>query len=1121
MIVDLGVESHPHLAGHRVQGVVVLPGSAYLDLVLRAAVEAIGERPFVVEHIRFERAFVLPARGTRALDVTVAQNSDGDWECTATGVATGIRHATARFGHGSPDGPPDRIVRSGGVEINGDELYARMAAAGNDFGPEFRGVRRCRTGDGWAVGELRAGHGSLDAAMQVLCAATFSAATDATPLVLAGVDRVRLHDRPGRRVFAVLCGDLVGDVLIVDDEGCPAVELTGVRLRALPSATTTVGVAATFAARPLSDALSFWFDLIGTPATIEFAPDGQVFQQLLDPAGLLATNTDGVNVVLVRPHDLIRAPDLGEIAQVLPYEAEYLYDEIFVRQVYARHGVDLPDGACVFDVGANIGMFTLWAQGRCPDARIFAFEPAPEVFEVLRSNVGGKATLFDCGLGAQDGERLFTFYPNSTVFSGFAADPARDGTAVETVVRNVLRTSVSDEKVEPLVDRFTRDRLESETQLRPMRTISGVITEHAVDCVDLLKIDAEHGEVDVLRGIDDEHWPRIRQVVAEVHDASDTVRELLEQHGFEVVVDDHDELLRGTGFVHVYARRPGAEPALDPGCADLVSAFETFGRPCIVVLFAPAGDSRFAGELAALPNTSVITVDGVPSRGAVPYTRDFYTELATRIVRRHLALSHAPAKVLALDCDNTLWTGVCGEGGVHVDEYRRALQEFVVAEQEAGTLICLCSKNAPADVHDVFAHRTDMPLALRHVIAQRIGWTAKSVGLTEIAEELGIALSDVVLLDDDPVECAEVRANVPGVLTLRVPSDPARIPAFLERIWVFDRIEVTDEDRVRTERYRQERRRGAWRAESMSFASFISGLDLRVSISPCREADRPRVTQLIGRVAQFTTGVVSDWQACSPPNHSRAVRVEDRFGDYGLVGLIAAGPADGVLTVDAFLLSCRALGRGVEHRMLAALGDLAREHGYDGIAFPFWSTGRNEPARRFLESVAGPLRDGVFTMSAEVAARAVFTPPESEPVLWSAPAAPGRTDREAYRHIAELESVPDAVDARLTRKRPTLRTAFAGPDDEIERTLAGVWQRVLGIEEVGVDDNFFELGGTSLRAAQVIAELSDLVGAAMPDIGVFEGSTIRALAALIREPDTSGVTGRSRGERRRARQRVR
>lgn len=207
--------------------------------------------------------------------------------------------------------------------------------------------------------------------------------------------------------------------------------------------------------------------------------------------------------------------------------------------------------------------------------------------------------------------------------------------------------------------------------------------------------------------------------------------------------------------------------------------------------------------------------------------------------------------------------------------------------------------------------------------------------------------------------------------------------------------------------------------------------------------------------------------------------------------------------------------------MLAALGDLAREHGYDGIAFPFWSTGRNEPARRFLESVAGPLRDGVFTMSAEVAARAVFTPPESEPVLWSAPAAPGRTDREAYRHIAELESVPDAVDARLTRKRPTLRTAFAGPDDEIERTLAGVWQRVLGIEEVGVDDNFFELGGTSLRAAQVIAELSDLVGAAMPDIGVFEGSTIRALAALIREPDTSGVTGRSRGERRRARQRVR
>src|SRR5204862_8045406 len=108
--------------------------------------------------------------------------------------------------------------------------------------------------------------------------------------------------------------------------------------------------------------------------------------------------------------------------------------------------------------------------------------------------------------------------------------------------------------------------------------------------------------------------------------------------------------------------------------------------------------------------------------------------------------------VLALDCDNTLWDGVCGEDGIHgvkISESRRYLQSLAVRLSEAGVLIAICSKNNDADVWELFAARNDMILKKEHITASKINWEPKSRNLRALAAELNLGLESFIFVDDD------------------------------------------------------------------------------------------------------------------------------------------------------------------------------------------------------------------------------------------------------------------------------------------------------------------------------------------------------------------------------------
>jgi len=482
--------------------------------------------------------------------------------------------------------------------------------------------------------------------------------------------------------------------------------------------------------------------------------------------------------------------------------------------------------------------------------------------------------------------------------------------------------------------------------------------------------------------------------------------------------------------------------------------------------------------------------------GHVPYTPVFFVALATAIARKIHAIARPPFKVIALDCDDTLWAGICGEDGprgVVVDAPRRALQEFMAERRRAGMLLALASKNNEEDVTETFRAHPEMPLRLEQFVARRVNWEPKSANLASIARELGLGLDSFILVDDDPKECTEAQAGCPEALALPLPARAEEIPEFLKHVWAFDRARVTEEDRKRPELYAQQAERAKAERASASLEEFLASLQLEVGINPMEPAQLARVAQLTQRTNQMNTSCIRRSEAeiqallASGEAECLTVDVKDRFGSYGLTGAILFRSAGGTLVADTFLLSCRVLGRGVEHRMVARLGEIAKERGLARVEIPFVAGQRNRPAALFLESLGGvgPVPDAP-------------KPEVGRPR--KAMACPTSID---YVKIAtELRDPATILERiRMAALRPAPAGCPLGPAPArtpLEHELAELWAGLLNLPVVGVHDNFFELGGHSLLAVQLLARVRHIYGVELSLEVVYSGEfTVAELAKAV------------------------
>ncbi len=508
--------------------------------------------------------------------------------------------------------------------------------------------------------------------------------------------------------------------------------------------------------------------------------------------------------------------------------------------------------------------------------------------------------------------------------------------------------------------------------------------------------------------------------------------------------------------------------------------------------------------------------------GHLPYTTAAFAAQATMAARRLHLLLRAPIKVIAADCDNTLWDGVVGEDGVEgirLGEEHLALQRRLVEAAKSGVLICLVSKNIEADVLAVLERRPDMVLKAEHIVAHRINWKPKSDNLRSLAAELNLGLDSFVMLDDTPIEIGEIEANCPQALAIPCPPGTVRF----DHLWPLDVRASTREDQKRVESYRQNAQRSKAREAAADFKGFIEGLGLKIAIEKPSDAELARLAQLTERTNQFNINgrklTIADLNARrrTPGNAVFSVSVQDKFGDYGIVGLIAAHKDGLRLEVDTLLMSCRVLGRGVEHGMIAALGRAAGELGAATVDIPVRVTQRNLPVRQFLATLGG-LREAddqaeLHVLTQEAAAACAFNPETADlPDVPEDGAAPGILPErhvngdgwvEIAGSLAGVDAVMEAARDTGAAERLAAPKAYREPETATEKALAELLCESMALDRIGADDDFFELGLHSLLAVQLVSRLRERLGIQIPVRSLFESSTVAKLAAEI-DSDTRG-----------------
>lgn len=388
---------------------------------------------------------------------------------------------------------------------------------------------------------------------------------------------------------------------------------------------------------------------------------------------------------------------------------------------------------------------------------------------------------------------------------------------------------------------------------------------------------------------------------------------------------------------------------------------------------------RFAADLLELGTGggAIYVIDLDPLLGDIGPARDArlegyahvaYTDALVGALARkagHLArgLCGRPRKCLVLDLDGTLWGGTLAEsGGDGLDmaegfrgEAHRRFQRAVAQLGSQGVLLAVCSKNDANEVDQVLRTHPDLLVRRDDFVAVVADWGPKVANVPHVAEHIGIGVDSLVFVDDSITETGLIRANRPEIAVIDVDAnEPATHADRLLADGWFDSTAITAEDRERVEKYRTEARRTDFRTGFSSLTDYLAELDTRLDIFAPGPADVARLAQLTQRTNQFNLmtlrlddtavrAALSDVDSVVAP-----IRVSDRFGDHGVVGVVFARRDGGAVLIDNLVMSCRVLGRGIESAWIGELLRWSAAQGATSVIGGYKPTPRNGRVENLL-----------------------------------------------------------------------------------------------------------------------------------------------------------------------------
>ncbi len=348
------------------------------------------------------------------------------------------------------------------------------------------------------------------------------------------------------------------------------------------------------------------------------------------------------------------------------------------------------------------------------------------------------------------------------------------------------------------------------------------------------------------------------------------------------------------------------------------------------------------------------------------YKIDFLKFYVASIENFLLRITGKLKKALIFDCDNTLWKGIIGEdgpGGIdmspksEVGYHYHLVQKIVASLSKKGILICLCSKNNPAEVEDLLGKHSDMVLNQEHIVGMKVNWNAKDENIKALAEELNIGLDSFVFIDDSDFEVNLIKTNVPQVLTITVPKDPTEYPGMIVEIAQrYFNLEPLKEDLKKVKIYKEQAQRADAMKRVGDIDTYLATLETKVIISRNSDEQIPRIAQLTQKTNQFnfTTKRYSENEIADFMNDPKAcvfsIEVSDKFGDSGITGVMIlkeSSSSKEVIEIDSYLLSCRILGRKIETFFLNYVIDYCKERKYKFLRSSYIKTNKNSQVQDF------------------------------------------------------------------------------------------------------------------------------------------------------------------------------
>ena len=349
-----------------------------------------------------------------------------------------------------------------------------------------------------------------------------------------------------------------------------------------------------------------------------------------------------------------------------------------------------------------------------------------------------------------------------------------------------------------------------------------------------------------------------------------------------------------------------------------------------------------------------------------PFSNDFYKEAIFDLENLYSSIRGQNKKLLILDLDNTLWGGIVGDvgwknlrlgGHDHLGEAFQDFQTKIKSLSKNGLLLALASKNDEKIAIEAIKKNPEMILSMNDFATHRINWDDKAKNISEMVDDLNIGLQSVVFFDDNPAERDRVKKTLPEVFVPDLPKDPTDYFTFLSKLRCFDTTHISAEDKVRGKLYKVESKRTSLKKKIKSLSQWIETLELEISIENIKKKNKLRCLQLLNKTNQMnlSTRRLNDKEFTNwinkNSNYLWTIRAKDKFGDYGIIGILSLSMKNKIVHIVDFILSCRVVGRCIENVLIEFLKDFCRYNKINKINGEYKKTNKNSLIYEFLKKL--------------------------------------------------------------------------------------------------------------------------------------------------------------------------